>query len=144
MPNFSHTTALPLSGAVTGARRGASPVLVVDDEPTIRAVVRRALATDGWTVEEAADGATALSLLLDPARDWSAVLLDLTLPGLPGESVHAHLRAERPSLLPRVILSSGLPGALGDSPGAAVLAKPFDIATLRDVVRRVASVEAEV
>ena len=143
MPSFSHTTDLPLSGAATGARRGALPVLVVDDEPTIRTVVRRALARDGWTVEEAADGTSALALLLDPDRDWAAVLLDLSLPGVPGESVHARLRVERPALLPRVILSSGLPSALGDSRGSAVLAKPFDVAALRALVRRVASAGVE-
>ena len=143
MPTFTPATHLSLAGAATGARRGALPVLVVDDEPTIRTVVRRALTSDGWTVAEAADGPAALALLLDPTRDWAAVLLDLSLPGLPGESVHARLRTERPSLLPRVILCSGLPSALGDSPDAAVLAKPFEVSTLRAVVRRVASARVE-
>lgn len=139
MPNFSHTTDLPLSGAALGPRGAALPVLVVDDEEIIRVVVRRALARDGWLVEEAADGPTALALLLDPDRDFAAVVLDLSLPGMPGESVYARLRGERPELLSRVILSSGLPGALADTSGAAILAKPFEVTALRTLVRRVAS-----
>lgn len=139
MPSFSPTPALTLSGTGGAARRAPLPVLVVDDEEIIRAVVRRALARDGWPVEEAADGAAALALLLAPERRWAAVVLDLSLPGLSGETVYARLRAERPELLSRVILSSGLPGMLADTAATAVLAKPFEVAALRAVVQRVAA-----
>ncbi|GAB3423646.1 response regulator [Flindersiella endophytica] len=57
-------------------------VLVVDDEPHIRTVLRGYLEADGFSVAEAADGAAALSALRDDPPDL--VLLDVMLPGSDG------------------------------------------------------------
>ena len=65
-------------------------ILVVDDEPTIREVVRRYLERDGYRVEEAADGQTALTLLRDQPPDL--VVLDVMLPGLDGLTITRRLR----------------------------------------------------
>lgn len=65
-------------------------ILVVDDEPTIREVVRRYLERDGYRVEEAADGQTALALLRDQPPDL--VVLDVMLPGLDGLTITRRLR----------------------------------------------------
>jgi DNA-binding response OmpR family regulator len=66
-------------------------VLVVDDEPHIRAVLRGYLAADGFEVVEAADGAAALSAVRDERPDL--VLLDVMLPGIDGLEVLRRLRA---------------------------------------------------
>ena len=65
-------------------------VLVVDDEPHIRAVLRGYLEADGFAVSEAGDGETALRLVRDGALDL--VLLDVMLPGMDGLEVLRQVR----------------------------------------------------
>jgi DNA-binding response OmpR family regulator len=65
-------------------------VLVVDDEPHIRAVLRGYLEAGGFAVSEAGDGETALRLARDGAPDL--VLLDVMLPGMDGLEVLRQLR----------------------------------------------------
>jgi len=73
-------------------------ILVVDDEPTIREVVRRYLERDGYKVKEAADGPTALQLLRDEPPDL--LVLDLMLPGVDGLAITRQLRdPEHPAAL---------------------------------------------
>src|SRR6266545_4948428 len=65
-------------------------VLVVDDEPHIRAVLRGYLEADGFAVTEAADGEAALAALRGSPPDL--VLLDVMLPGIDGLDVLRQLR----------------------------------------------------
>jgi CheY-like chemotaxis protein len=65
-------------------------VLVVDDDLVNCKLARVMLERDGWTVNECADGITALKLASQ--GDFSAVLLDISLPGKSGEEVCAQLR----------------------------------------------------
>lgn len=66
-------------------------ILVVDDDPEIRRVLQRGLAYEGYTVELAADGQTALVLARQTPPDL--VILDLRLPDLDGVEVCRRLRA---------------------------------------------------
>jgi two-component system, OmpR family, response regulator MprA len=68
-------------------------VLLVDDDERIAASVRRALVYDGYDVEVAADGATALARAAQTTPDL--VILDVMLPGLDGLEVCRRLRIER-------------------------------------------------
>jgi DNA-binding response OmpR family regulator len=70
-------------------------ILVVDDEATIRDVIRRYLERDGYRVREAADGYAALDALEDSLPDL--IVLDLMLPGIDGLSLTRQLRATRPT-----------------------------------------------
>lgn len=70
----------------------APTVLVVDDEPSIRNVVRAYLEQAGFRVMTAEDGAQALELARRERPDL--VVLDLMLPGIDGMEVAARLRAE--------------------------------------------------
>ena len=73
-------------------------ILVVDDEPTIREVVRRYLERDGFKVKEAADGTTALQFIRDEPPDL--LVLDVMLPGMDGLAITRQLRdPERPAPL---------------------------------------------
>ena len=65
-------------------------ILVVDDEPAVRAALDRALRLDGYDVDVAADGTEALGALATTRRD--AVLLDVLMPGLDGLQVCRELR----------------------------------------------------
>jgi len=65
-------------------------ILVVDDEATIREVVRRYLEREGFSVREAADGYAALEAIEDFAPDL--IVLDLMLPGIDGLTLTRQLR----------------------------------------------------
>ncbi len=65
-------------------------VLVVDDEPHIRTVLRSYLQADGFEVTEAADGEGAIAAIRDSRPD--VVLLDVMLPGIDGLEVLRQLR----------------------------------------------------
>ncbi|WP_068775364.1 response regulator transcription factor [Paenibacillus sp. FJAT-26967] len=65
-------------------------ILVVDDEERIRRLLRMYLEKEGYGIEEAEDGETALALATE--RDFDLILLDLMLPGIDGTEVCARLR----------------------------------------------------
>jgi DNA-binding response OmpR family regulator len=68
-------------------------ILVVDDEETIREVVRRYLEREGFLVQEAADGYETLALIKKYPPDL--IVLDLMLPGIDGLSLTQHIRHDR-------------------------------------------------
>lgn len=77
-------------------------VLIVDDDPHIRAVVRFALARDGFAVSEAADGAAGLAAFRAEAPDL--LILDVTMPEMDGTELCRRIRRE--SDVPVIFLSS--------------------------------------
>lgn len=78
-------------------------LLIVEDEPSLRMGLADGLASEGFTVEECADGASALERA--QAGGLDAMLLDLMLPGMDGLQVLRRLR-EAGNDLPIVILSA--------------------------------------
>ncbi len=69
---------------------GPSRILVVDDDRTMRAMLRRALETDGYHVTEATDGTTALDAYQEQIPD--IVLMDAAMPGMDGFQACSELR----------------------------------------------------
>ncbi len=65
-------------------------ILIVDDEPTVREVVRKYLERDGYKVAEAADGPAALSYLQNHQPEL--IVLDVMLPGIDGMAITRKLR----------------------------------------------------
>ncbi len=116
-------------------------ILVVDDESTIREVIRRYLERDGYTVVEAATGRTALEIASREKLDL--IVLDLMLPGVDGLALTRQLR-ERGSHIPIIMLTAK--GSTADrihglDTGADdYLAKPFSpqelMSRIRAVLRR--------
>ncbi|MEW2295337.1 response regulator transcription factor [Streptomyces sp. NPDC006743] len=100
------------SPAHSVGRPGRHHLLVVDDEPTVRELLRTALSYAGFDVDAAATGQEALELAA--ARTPDLVLLDVMLPDLDGFEVIRRLRAR-----PR----SALPGRGGDVPVLFVTAR---------------------
>ena len=104
----------------------AMQILVIEDEPRIRAFLARGLEAEGFRVDGVEDGSEGLRHAL--GRQYDAVVLDLLLPGLDGLSVLRELHEQRPEL-PVVIVSarSDLSTKLrGFGLGASdYLAKPF-------------------
>jgi two-component system KDP operon response regulator KdpE len=81
---------------------GSLKILVVDDEPPIRKLLRMGLTSQGYQVLEAPNGRTALELL---AKKPDLVILDLGLPDIDGLDLLRRLRHRQESL-PIVVLSS--------------------------------------
>lgn len=107
-------------------------VLVVDDEPTIRALIHAALEPAGYRLLEAGNGPEALDLARAGRPD--AILLDVALPGLSGTALCQRLRQEPATARTPVLLMTGIaPQAEAEVIAAGaqgVLAKPFTPATL--------------
>ncbi|GBU17153.1 MULTISPECIES: response regulator [Methylobacterium] len=78
-------------------------VLIIDDEPPIRRLLRTGLSTQGYAILEAPDGRTAVQLLGRQKADL--VILDLGLPDMRGHDLLRAIRARHPAL-PVVVLSS--------------------------------------
>jgi len=111
-------------------------ILVIEDEPRILEFLRLGLEAEGFTVDGADDGASALPLAL--AEPYELVILDLLLPGLDGFQVLGELRRARPDM-PVLILSarSDLPTKLRSFGLGAndYLSKPFSFDELVARVR---------
>jgi CheY-like chemotaxis protein len=114
-----------------------SRILVVDDEPDIRSLLRLCLVeVGGYAVELCASGQEALLRLQGPCPDL--ILMDVMMPGQDGPSALAELRA-RGCATPVVFLTAKVQAsevaALKALGALGVIAKPFDPMTLADEVR---------
>ncbi len=109
-------------------------ILVVDDEPTIRSVVRGFLEREGMQVAEAADGPTAVDVARAFAPD--VVVLDIMLPGFDGLEVLRRIRTfADPYVLMLTARSEEVDRIVGLTVGADdYLVKPF---SPRELVARV-------
>jgi two-component system, OmpR family, response regulator MprA len=115
-------------------------ILVVDDDARLAASLRRALAYEGYAVDVAADGPTALAAARDQPPDL--VVLDVMLPGLDGVEVCRRLRAgsDLPILMltARDAVSDRVAGL--DAGADDYLVKPFAhdelLARVRALLRR--------
>ncbi len=108
-------------------------VLVVDDEPVVRAVVRDVLREEGYAVVEAPDGRTVLEILDRERPDL--VLMDVMMPGIDGREVYRVLRS-REDLpdVPVVMMSAAARADRLDPSIAGFLPKPFDLDRLMETV----------
>jgi DNA-binding response OmpR family regulator len=113
-------------------------ILVVDDEPSLRRTLERALTSFNYQVVAVADPHSAY-LMLDESR-FDLVLLDLRLPQMAGDTFFLAIVRRWPRLRGRVILMSGdPPSAHPDWPvelaECPILSKPFTLDSLAQRVR---------
>jgi DNA-binding NtrC family response regulator len=111
-------------------------VLVAEDEPMLRAVVRETLRRGGFAVIEAEDGTAGLEILRSD-RTIDALLTDVKMPGLNGYQLAEASLSLRPGT--RVILMTGyadelIPDAIRKA-SIPVIRKPFDFASLASSIR---------
>jgi CheY-like chemotaxis protein len=115
-----------------------SPILLIEDEPSVTAFVRAALERRGYTVIPAASGAEGLARLAE--NSFGGVISDIRMPGaVNGAEVHDWIRAHRPELQQRIILISGDTAnsktqALLAGSGIPCIEKPFRVQQLISVV----------
>lgn len=77
-------------------------ILIVDDETNIRLMLRTALTTDGYSVDEATNGREGLKAI--ELRKPDVMILDLSMPELDGMGVLAAIQSMRPAKRPRIIV----------------------------------------
>jgi len=123
----------------TGKPHGGR-ILVVDDEPTILAFLKRVLGGEGYDVETASSGGEALEMIKN--ERYGLILCDIKLPGLSGAETYEQIGKVAPSLQKRVMFITG--DVIGAGTEAFLkkarspyVTKPFDIAKLKEEVRRV-------
>lgn len=102
-------------------------VIVVDDEPSVRNIVRRMLEPAGYDVIEAEDPLDACAAI-DPSGPLDLLISDFQMPTLTGDEVARRFRAAKPDV--KVLYITGYADALFDEratmwDGEAFLEKPF-------------------
>jgi len=122
-----------LSSAIHGLERPRPAILVVDDEPDVRALVSDLLLAEDYQVWEAANGQEALDLLAHGDRP-DLILLDLRMPVRGGREVLHQLRGSAWADIPVVVHSADL----GTPPAGAVawLRKPAAPEVLLQTIAR--------
>ena len=110
-------------------------VLVVDDEPVLRTIVREILHEEGYGVIEAADGRAMLEVTAKERPDL--VLMDVMMPGIDGREAYRQLRSHPEHRnIPVVMMSAGVRPIKLDPSIAGFMAKPFDLTQLVEMVAR--------
>lgn len=117
-------------------------VLVIDDESTIRAALRRFFKRRDWVFDEAEDGARGLEKLLAPGADYTAIISDLRMPGMSGMALHDELARQRPELLDRLVFSTGDVASKDAAEfvqrtRCIILEKPFELSKLGETLERI-------
>jgi CheY-like chemotaxis protein len=117
-------------------------VLVIDDEHMVRIMVQLGLEGNGFHVWSASNGWEAIELYRAHSEEIAVVLLDVRMPGLDGPQTLEVLRELNPEVLS--CFMSGDTGAyepeeLLQRGAAYVVAKPFHLAELADILRLLAN-----
>ena len=127
----------PVAGTYSAGAGSPRTILLVEDDPVVRHVVRLLLELDGAIVLEAKDGEDALTILDGHTGAIDLLLTDVMMPGLSGAEVCERVRAGRPGL-PTLFISGFYPEAIFPEQrlpeDSAFLAKPFMPEELVDAV----------
>jgi two-component system cell cycle sensor histidine kinase/response regulator CckA len=122
------------------AAGGSETVLLVEDEESVRQLVRDTLAAKGYKVIEAANGEAGLKVSSEYAGTIEVLITDVVMPGMGGRELAKRVSAARPNI--KVLFLSGYTedaiiheGVL--EPGTAFLQKPFTLQMLSRKVREV-------
>lgn len=114
-------------------------ILLADDDAATRDLVKRALESDGHSVEVTQDGSEALDKMKEDGLRFDLLVSDVEMPALDGVSLAEQAFPLQPGL--RVLLMSGFPDQLDrasnmSGPHVGILSKPFTLEQVRDSVRK--------
>ena len=128
----------PRSTPASSPSVGVETILLVEDEPGVRALAARFLERAGYTVLEAASGVEALRIAVAARQPIALLLTDVVMPTMSGPELAEAMRRVRPGI--KVLYMSGysakLSGAYGAlDAGAPLLQKPFAPSELTERVR---------
>jgi CheY-like chemotaxis protein len=111
-----------------------APILVVDDNADMRSLMKLFLTSEGYAVETASDGASALASLRQGLRP-GLIFLDMIMKGVDGRTFLSNFEAELPELFSGtpIVATSGLE-TQKDLKISHYLKKPVDLSTLKRTV----------
>jgi two-component system cell cycle sensor histidine kinase/response regulator CckA len=117
---------------------GSATILLVEDEEAVRAFAKRALASRGYTVHEAATGTEALAVMEETGGSIDLVVSDVVMPEMDGPTLLGELRKRRPDL--KIIFVSGyaedaFAKNLPEGEAFSFLPKPFTLKALATAVK---------
>jgi len=119
-------------------QKGTETILLVEDEPSVRTLVRDELRKLGYRVVEAKNGVEACLLATQQAESLQLLLTDVVMPGMGGRELAQHLSVIKPDL--RTLFISGYTDDVGIMAGqeegmSSFLQKPFTPEVLTRAVR---------
>ena len=140
-PSLTEPQAVVAAAAATRPVKKAS-ILVIDDEPVIRSLIKTMLSNDDHSVQEANTPDKALEKL--GSTTYDVILLDMGMPGMSGMELFNRIAVRWPEMPSRVIFITGDTSAFGIKGYLAThripcITKPFDRATLEEKVNEVLS-----
>ncbi|HWI87435.1 MAG TPA: ATP-binding protein [Sphingomonas sp.] len=118
----------------TNARPQAGTILVVEDDPRVRAATGSALTELGYTAILCGSGEEAIEQL-DGRDDIALVITDVVMPGITGPELARAIRTHRPGM--GLLFVTGYVGEAGEAEsfgGSQVLRKPFTLRALADAL----------
>jgi CheY-like chemotaxis protein len=124
----------------TATKSACAPVLLIEDEPAVMALVRAVLEGHGYAVVPTESGAEALRLLAD--GNYHGVVSDMRTPGgVDGAQVYAWISAHRPELASKLVFITGdianeETAATLRRTGAPCVEKPFRVHDFITVVEK--------
>jgi CheY-like chemotaxis protein len=119
--------------AVENTNQGTRQILVVDDDPSIRLLLRVIFESAGYAVTEAQHGRAALTRIETELPD--VVVTDLKMPVMGGGALIEHLRSDPRSMhLPIVAVTADRNAKEVARKANAILRKPFHYSTLIETV----------
>ena len=126
-------------------QRGTETILLVEDEPSVRTLVRDELRKLGYRVLEAKNGIEACLLATQQAGSFQLLLTDIVMPGMAGRELAQHLSVIIPDL--RTLFMSGYMDDIGIMAGqeegtSSFLQKPFTPEMLARAVRNLLDANA--
>lgn len=109
-------------------------ILIADDDPPLRGLLRLVAARAGFEVDTAANGADALEKL--KSNRYAVAVVDLMMPWMSGYELIENIKAmpSRPPVVVVTALSDARLGRLDSTVVSSVLRKPFDIEMLSAVL----------
>lgn len=138
LPRVDAAVDAPTKAELPTSLRGTETVLLVEDEPSLRALAVHLLESCGYTVLEASNGEHALQVSDEQQRDIHLMLTDVVMPGISGRVLAEELVKRRPQL--RVLYTSGYTGQTVGAHGVLAegshfIPKPFTKEALARKVR---------
>jgi CheY-like chemotaxis protein len=129
-----------VTASAAPSRRGSETILLVEDEPNVRKLVKAMLIKQGHTVLESRDVHDAIELCKDAQQRIDLLLTDVVMPDLSGPELAEQLRELHPHM--QVLYMSGYADNVSVRPGvlpadAAFVQKPFTPEMLNNKVREV-------
>jgi CheY-like chemotaxis protein len=121
-------------------------ILVVDDEEIVRDLLSEVLSGFGFQVSTAEDGPSGLNMFRKPDCCYDLVIIDMSMPGMPGPEVCREIRKTNPTQ--KIVIATGSCSTdeeiaeLKKSGINNILSKPFNLAILTRLLRDVLGEEA--